>query len=360
MIDPKLFLEELLNNDVNFFTGVPDSLLKDFSNIIPNENHIIAANEGGAIALAAGSYLATGKTPLVYMQNSGLGNAINPLMSLADSSVYAIPMIVMVGWRGEPKQYDEPQHIKQGIITEDLLKSLQLPYFILENTIQNIQKFINQVLSAAESTPVVVLVRKNTFEKYNLDTQLSEGITQLQAIETIVSHICKDSLVVSTTGYVSRILNEINPEHNRKFLMVGSMGHASQIALGISHHKKDQIVICLDGDGSVLMHMGSLATVGANSKNKYLHILFNNSCHASVGGQPTTNTSVDFCAIAAACGYNTTVSTNNINGIINFINSDLSFPAFLEIKLSNKVPEFLSRPTSNLIEYKNIFMHNIK
>ena len=243
---------------------------------------------------------------------------------------------------------------------KDFLKTLQMPYFILDNTILDIKKFINQLVSNAKFGPVVVLVKKNTFKKTKFQPQISKGIDQLHAIKTIIDHVNKESPIISTTGYISRILNEINPESNKNFLVVGSMGHASQLALGISHHKKNQIVICLDGDGSALMHMGSLATIGAKSKNKFLHILLNNSCHASVGGQPTTNTSVDFCSVASSCGYQSTESTDNVKGIVDFMNNDLSFPAFLEVKISNKVPDSLSRPKSNLIERKNMFMDCIK
>lgn len=361
MINPKKFLDILIHKDITFFTGVPDSLLKDFISVIDTENHIIAANEGSAIGLATGSYLATGKIPLVYMQNSGLGNTINPLLSLTDSSVYGIPMILLVGWRGEPNIYDEPQHIKQGSITEDLLKSIQIPYFVLDKTVKNLENFINKVLEKTKlNTPVVILVKKNTFETYEVSKNITNGITQVDAVSTIINNINNETIIVSTTGYTSRILDEIRPNYEKNFYVVGSMGHVNQIALGISYHLSDELVICLDGDGSVLMHMGSLATVGNISKNKYLHIVLNNSCHASVGGQNTTNPNIDFCSIARGCGYRSVNSVSDDKSLINFLNKEFAYPSFLEIKINNTVPAYLSRPSSNLIERKNIFMNYLK
>lgn len=359
MINPTHFVDLLLEHGVNFFTGVPDSLLKDFCSSLPDDQHVIAANEGGSVALATGSYLVTGNIPLVYMQNSGLGNAVNPLMSLADPSVYAIPMIVMVGWRGEPSTHDEPQHVKQGAITESLLASMQIPYVILDNTVCDVEEFIQAVIEKAKSnTPVVILVKRKTFESIERDQPITERLTQLQAVDTVVKNINSDSIVVSTTGYTSRLLNEIRPDHPTDFLTVGSMGHASQIALGISYQLRDKLVVCLDGDGSTLMHMGSLATVGQNA-NRYLHVLLNNSCHASVGGQSTTNPSTDFCSVAKACGYKSVHTAHDQEFVKAFLKENNSYPAFLEIKISNQTPTSLSRPDNNFQLKKSTFMRSI-
>ena len=265
-LHPKQFVDTLARAGVDFYTGVPDSLLKDLLAYIEaevsRERHITAANEGNAIGIAAGYHLATGGIAAVYMQNSGLGNAVNPLTSLADREVYSIPMLLIVGWRGEPEVKDEPQHIKQGRITKKLLETLEIPY---TDKVEEVGRMIE--LAQKESRPVALVVRSGVFEGYKSPVAPSapDSMTREEAIELVIARIEQDAIVVSTTGKISRELYEVRKRRGERvqdFLTVGSMGHAAQIALGIATQKKDRTVYCLDGDGATIMHMGALATVG--------------------------------------------------------------------------------------------------
>lgn len=305
------FLEEF-----EFFSGVPDSLLKPISTFLMNthgigKEHIIAANEGNAVALAAGYYLATGKVPVVYLQNSGLGNIINPVASLLNERVYGIPCVFIVGWRGEPGVKDEPQHVFQGQITEDLLKTVGIETFIVDKTTarsaldKKLEEFSGYL---SQGKQVAFLVRKGVLDEV-VDTtkKIQTGnISREDAIRVIVEE-AGDDPIVCTTGKASRELFEIREEkgqgHERDFLTVGSMGHSSSIALGIALHKPDRRVWCLDGDGAVLMHMGSMAVIGSMKPENYIHILLNNGAHESVGGMPTVGNRIDFGLISKGCGY---------------------------------------------------------
>ena len=285
-IDPKFFLDFFLDEGINFFTGVPDSLLKNFTNCIfnniENQNNIIAPNEGSAVGLAIGSFIASQKIPLVYMQNSGLGNAINPLVSLVDTNVMSIPMILLIGWRGEVddrgKQIkDEPQHITQGKITLDLLNVLKIPYMVISEDINysNLKYLIKE--SRNKSKPIALVVRKNIFQEYNLSQIKSkELMTREEAINLIVKVTSPNSIIVATTGMTSRELYEIRDlrqeNHDMDFLTVGGMGHASSIAISIAKCKPSSKVLCLDGDGALIMHMGILPYLG-RQKN-LIHLLF--------------------------------------------------------------------------------------
>lgn len=317
MVSPKIFFDNLFSLGVDFFTGVPDSLLKEFCSyvdaVLPVESHIIAANEGTAVGIATGYQLATGHLPLVYLQNSGLGNAVNPLLSLADTEVYAVPMIVLVGWRGAPGEKDEPQHLKQGRVTEAMLDAMEIPYRILTD---NEEEALDHARWAAEtakerSGPVVLLVRKGAFSrseaKREAPAPAGDLLSREAAILAVTEALSPDSQIVATTGMISRELYEqrhrAGQDGSSDFLTVGSMGHASQIALGISNALPDRRIVCLDGDGAVLMHMGGLATAGALAKGKFLHVVLNNGAHDSVGGQPTVAFEVSLTAIAKACGY---------------------------------------------------------
>lgn len=315
MIDVEKFVGVMKSTGVDFFTGVPDSLLKSFCAYVTDncgENHVIAANEGGAVGLAAGHYLATGKTALVYMQNSGQGNAVNPLCSLADPDVYSIPMVLLVGWRGEPGVKDEPQHVKQGKVTVSLFETLGIPTEILPDDDESAADVTRKMVekAKAESRPVALIVRKGLFAEYKLrfPKPSVSDLKREQAIEGVLRALPEDAVVVSTTGMISREVYEtrerLGQDHSCDFLTVGSMGHASMIAMGIAKAQPSRQVFCLDGDGASIMQMGNMAIVGQSACSNLTHIVFNNAAHDSVGGQPTVGGAIDLPAIAAACGYN--------------------------------------------------------
>lgn len=376
MINVKNFYDTLASYGIEFFTGVPDSLLKSFcAYITDNEekNNIIAANEGNAIGIAAGYYLSSGKIPLVYMQNSGVGNAINPLVSLADKLVYKIPMLLLIGWRGEPNKKDEPQHKKQGLITLELMETLGISYEVIssetfDNEIKDkIKKAYKYMKDTSE--PYAIIVRKGTFEEYNsmsISNKNNFELTREDSIEIIVSEINEGSVIVSTTGMASRELFEVrekrNEEHKKDFLTVGSMGHASQIALGIALNKKNSKVYCLDGDGALIMHLGGMAIIGNQDVNNYIHIAINNGAHDSVGGQKTVGLDINLLDIAKACGYKKCYSCESENDLrrclkeINTINE----LTFLEIKVKSGARKDLGRPTTSPIENKNMLMEYLK
>ena len=373
MIDPNLFIEFLIEKGINFYSGVPDSLLKElsfcFDEKIDSKNHKITANEGSAIALAAGHYLATGKTPLVYFQNSGLGNAINPLLSLCDSTVYKIPMIILIGWRGEPGIIDEPQHIKQGAIQEKLLNTLEIPYEIIDNELKNYTLISNLISkSKNEVRPVALLVKKNTFSKFKtkkVTSDTSELMIREKVLEQILNSEIKNEIFITTTGKTSREFYELRKNNsevvNKDFLTIGSMGHCSQIALGISLFNKND-VYCIDGDGSVIMHMGSLAINGTSNSKNFKHIILNNGSHESVGGQPTVGKKINFSKIAKNCGYKKVkkISTyTELKNSIKWLNSNEG-PLLLEILIKNGSRENLGRPKESPYENKLNFMKKIK
>lgn len=373
MINVESFYNTLISYEIDFFTGVPDSLLKSFCAYISNEeekNNIIAANEGNAIGLAAGYYLSCGKIPLVYMQNSGIGNAVNPLVSLADKLVYKIPMLLLIGWRGEPGKKDEPQHKKQGIITVGLMETMGISYEIIgeDTTVDDMKNIVKKAYSYMIETkePYAIIVKKGTFEEYNSTSLINDKdkfeLSREQAIEIILSEINKESIIVSTTGMASRELFEMrekrNEGHNKDFLTVGSMGHASQIALGIAINKTNTKVYCLDGDGAVLMHMGGMAIIGNQNVKNYVHIVINNGAHDSVGGQKTVGLDIDLLKIAKACGYKKCYSCTNANEIRRCLKEidATNELAFLEIKVNKGARKDLGRPTTTPIENKNMLM----
>lgn len=316
-ISPKAFYETLAAEGVNFLAGVPDSLLKEFCAYVdaalPPENHVIAANEGSAVGLAAGHHLATGTVPVVYLQNSGLGNTVNPLLSLADGEVYGLPMVVVVGWRGEPGVKDEPQHVKQGRVTEALVGAMEYPCRVLgEDEAEGLAHAAWAVKTARETAaPVVLLVKKGAFGKAEAKRPAPEvpahRLTREGAIALVTAGLPEATTIVATTGMISRELYEqrgaLGQSRAGDFLTVGAMGHASQIALGIARARPGHAVACLDGDGAVLMHMGGLASIGASQTGDLLHVVLNNGAHDSVGGQPTVAFEVALTGVARACGY---------------------------------------------------------
>lgn len=359
-----------LSNGVNFFTGVPDSLLKNICAYITDhasrEKHIIAANEGAAVGIAAGHYMASGRIPLVYMQNSGLGNTVNPLLSLADEKVYSLPLLLMIGWRGEPGVKDEPQHKKQGEVTLSLLDSMQIPYVILDTDEDKaLEQLCDIIKSACEkSIPHAIVIRKDTFSKYKLRNEQANdcSLSRENALKQVVDQLNETDIVVSTTGKLSRELFEYREtkcqSHGHDFLTVGSMGHSSSIALGIALEKPERKVFCLDGDGAFIMHMGAVSNIGNLSPKNYFHILFNNGAHESVGGQPTLGFQIDIPAIAKACGYRYSISVTSKEEIEKAL-AELQFmegPVLLELKVKVASRNDLGRPTTTLIENKEHFM----
>ena len=373
MIECKDFFELLSRRDINFYTGVPDSTLKDFcayvTDNVDKEHHIITANEGGAIALASGYHLSTGKTALVYMQNSGLGNALNPLVSLADPEVYNIPILLLIGWRGEPGKKDEPQHIKQGRITLPLLSTLEIPCEILGDNLKEAEEIVNKAVSILKTgKSFALVVRKGIFNKYQLKKgeKDSFNIEREQAIKLIAEKLGKNDFIVSTTGKISRELyeyrDEANDGHENDFLTVGSMGHCSHIALGIALAMTDKNIYCFDGDGSFIMHMGSLAINGATSAKNFKHIVFNNAAHDSVGGQPTVAGKIDIPGIAVACGYKSTYKATTLSELLQVIDDFIlkDGPSLLEICVKKGARDNLGRPKHKPSQIKNLFMNNIK
>lgn len=353
MVDPKSFVESLKASGVDFFTGVPDSLLKNFCAYVTDrcgENHVIAANEGGAVGLASGHYLATGKPVLVYMQNSGQGNAVNPLASLADPDVYSIPMILLVGWRGMPGVHDEPQHIKQGKITLSLFETMGIPTTVLADdecvALQQVELAVQQAKTAKR--PVALVVKKGLFGDYALQNKKPDiaEVKRESVIEEILKSLPADAVVVSTTGMISREVYEtrehLGEGHARDFLTVGSMGHASQIALGIAMAQPTRKVFCLDGDGASIMQMGNMAIVGQSGAANLTHIVINNAAHDSVGGQPTVGGAIDLPAIAEACGYNRE-----------------GHPTFKQVLVAKGARKDLGRPKEKPQENKALFMKTL-
>lgn len=370
MINPKQFHNLLQDNSIDFFTGVPDSLLKSIcayiSDNVSKENHIIAANEGGAVALGAGYHLATGKPPLIYMQNSGIGNAINPLLSLVNEKVYSIPMLLLIGWRGEPGIKDDPQHIKQGEVTTTLLDTMGIPYEIIPENFKEAKIIIANAINYIKrnNRPFAFVVRKSTFEPYKLQKKIKTDfeMTRENAIRIIVDSLDGDEIVISTTGKTSRELFEYREElkqgHRNDFLTVGSMGHASQIALGIALKKPNKQVYCFDGDGAVIMHSGSLGIIGAASPKNFKHIVFNNGAHDSVGGQPTIGLYLDFSNMAKVFNYKSVFVATKLVELKKLINllKQSDGPSMLEIRINKGARKELGRPTISPNKNKEMLM----
>lgn len=371
MVDPTTFYESAKGCDLDLFTGVPDSLLKDFCLYLsqcaaPNE-HVVVANEGAAIALASGHYLSSGGIALVYMQNSGLGNAVNPLLSLTCSNVYQIPLIMLIGWRGETGTNDEPQHLAQGRLTLPLLETLGIPQRLLPRDTAGAVECLEESVSMARSlsAPVAIVVRKDTFVGTSDKAVISNGyeMSREKAISVIVENLEERDALVSTTGKVSRELYECRRLRNgagseQDFLVVGSMGHASQIALGVALVQPERRVYCLDGDGALIMHMGSLAIIGSRAPRNFVHVVLNNGCHESVGGQPTAGFDIDVAQIAKACGYRTTILARSLAELRTSLKSVINEegPCLLEVRVSGESRKELGRPKPRLLENRNRFM----
>lgn len=358
-----------------FYAGVPDSQLKALCNYLMNtygidpKHHVIAANEGNAAALAAGYHLATGEVPVVYMQNSGEGNIINPAASLLNDKVYAIPMIFVVGWRGEPGVHDEPQHIYQGEVTVKLLEDMDIEPFIVgkdttREELEAAMEHFREILKKGKD--VAFVIRKGAI---SYDEKVVYKNDNKMVREEIIRHITDvtgEDPVISTTGKASRELFEIreakNMSHKYDFLTVGSMGHSSSIALGVAQSMPDTKVWCIDGDGAVLMHMGSMALLGANAPDNMVHILINNGAHETVGGMPTVGGNIDWIGVAKSCGYPNAVSVDSFEAL----DAELiaakkrSKLTLIEVKCSIGAREDLGRPTTTALENKENFMAYLK
>jgi len=358
-----------------FYTGVPDSQLKALCNYLMNtygldpKHHVIASNEGNCTALAAGYHLATGKIPVVYMQNSGEGNIINPVASLLNDKVYAIPVIFVVGWRGEPGFHDEPQHIYQGEVTLKLLEDMGIKTFVVskettEDELKAVMAGFMDILVTGKN--VAFVVRKGSI---HYDCEMEYKNRSIMVREEIIRHIVKateEEPIISTTGNTSRELFEIRvangQSHKYDFLTIGSMGHSSSIALGIAINKPNTKVWCLDGDGAVLMHMGSMAVIGSIRPKNMVHIVINNGAHETVGGMPTVALSIDIAAIAKACGYPYAICVDSCEDFDVELETakkrdELSL---IEVKCSIGVREDLGRPTTTSFENKQKFMEYLK
>ncbi len=362
-------LVEIIGSD--FYTGIPDSQLKPLCNYlmsiygVDNKHHIIAANEGNCTAIAAGYHLATGKVPVVYMQNSGEGNICNPVLSLLNDKVYSIPVVFIVGWRGEPGIHDEPQHIYQGEITIKLLEDMDICSFVIrENTIDE------EIVSAMESFKNLLSIGKSVAfvickDALSYDYKINYKNNNIMMREDVIQHIVNvsaEDLVISTTGKASRELFETrvanHQSHKYDFLTVGSMGHSSSIALGVAINKPGSRVWCIDGDGAVLMHMGAMALIGNIRPGNMIHIIINNESHETVGGMPTVARQIDFVGIAKACGYPEAVSVDN------FVDLDAELAkakvrnrlSLIEVKCAIGARNDLGRPTTTALENKKNFM----
>ena len=366
---------------VDCFFGVPDSVLAQFSGYLVNiygmsKNHTVGVNEGSCVALSAGRYLATGRPSCVYMQNSGLGNCVNPILSLTSEDVYNIPIVYLIGWRGAPGEKDEPQHLTQGQRTTELLELLGIEYIVIDKDccmedIQAVSERFSSLLESGKS--VCFLVKKGSFSAVEYQPPMQKPganftLIRESALECIIYNFPDDTFICST-GMISREVFEIREQnemsHAGDFLVVGSMGHASAIALGIAQSRKAERVWCLDGDGAALMHLGSLATIGASDAKNFVHVVFNNASHESVGKIPTVAGNLDFYAIAAACGYDKTFivkTQDDLNMLVDVLRgADLDGVGkiFIEICIAVGSRSDLGRPTIAPKDSKLMFMERI-
>jgi phosphonopyruvate decarboxylase len=374
MINCKDFINLLINNGFIFFTGIPDSTFKELMKFL-SENDIkgiynkVVCNECEAIALASGYHLATNKVGIVYMQNSGLGKAVNPLTSLCDPAVYSIPILLIIGWRGEPGQIDAPQHKKMGEITLSLLNTLQIPYIILDTDLDLIEGNLKKVMDYfdKEKGPFAFIVRRNFFKEYEIkqEPSMTYSLTTDEMIKLILDNLENDEIIISTTGYISRKVFEYRElrklNHYHSFYNIGAMGSASSIGLGIALQKPNKRIIIFDGDGAAIMQLGALTTIGKNSPSNFVHIIFDNEAHESTGGQPTNSPKVNFSEIAKASNYNSTFLIQTQKELLNCIDQikNGQGPILIHIKVNLSDKKDLKRPSKHPKEYKEEFMKNL-
>lgn len=366
-IPPSALYYSLRENGINFCCGVPDSTLSSFGFFLQDQagpSHVVTANEGNAVGLAIGHFLAGGQPALVYMQNAGLGNAVNPLVSLADPDILGIPMLLLIGWRGRPGTTDEPQHLVQGAITEELLRTLRIPFEIMSPAAAAAQIAQAAAHTRRRSGPVALLVPPGTIAKYAARPSAAADqppLTREQALQAIVGQLQPADVIVATTGKISRELYEhrLAGGHRavRDLLVVGGMGHASSIAQGLALSRPGRRVVCLDGDGAALMHLGALASIGATRPGNLFHIVLNNRSHESVGGQPTAGVQADLAQIARACGYASAAQASKPAEISAFLKQP-GGPAFLNLMVQSGSRPDLARPhhtpaqnKQNLVEF---------
>lgn len=380
MIEPARFIDQLSGLGVELYTGVPDSLLKQLGSHIqatlPREQHVIAANEGAAVGLAIGHYMRTTSSAVVYLQNSGFGNLVNPVLSLADPDVYGVPMLVVVGWRGRPGVKDEPQHVKQGKVQTALLDAVDLPWAVLPNDPEAAEKTVADALTTAveQSTPFFLLVEKGTFgDGAKVKAPGPDLASREDALIAAATAVGDEAAIVSTTGMLSRELFEYREREgldgDRDFLTVGGMGHASSIALGVAmgetaRAEADSVreTWCFDGDGALLMHAGTLAVIADHAPDNFFHIVFNNGVHDSVGGQPTSVGVVDVAAAATAFGYRYSASTEDLATLPEHVAAMRAAggPALLELKVKPGNRKDIGRPTRTPAEAKAAFMNALQ
>tara|TARA_B100000989_G_C19528294_1_gene468154 strand:+ start:2420 stop:3544 length:1125 start_codon:yes stop_codon:yes gene_type:complete len=371
VLKPKDLFDGLKDINIDFYAGVPDSLLKNFCNYVDDNSdshkHLIAANEGNAISIAAGYHLTSGKVGAVYLQNSGLGNCVNPLLSLTHEEVYSIPIFMIIGWRGEPGVKDEPQHIKQGQATIKQLEMMDVDYLILDKD-SNLSDVLKEAMKSLKfKRPFALLVKRDTFLPYEKTKNkvLASRLSRERAIREIIRLSSKKDLVFCTTGKASRELYEIRVSlggNMRDFLTVGSMGHTSSIALGAALGRKDLRVVCIDGDGAMLMHMGGIAIIGDHAPNKYIHVVLNNSAHESVGGQETVAGNMDLKKLSESCQYSYYGRADDIDSLKSEWKKLEKYkgPVMLEILISTEVRNNLGRPKSSAKSNKEAFMNFVK
>ena len=358
MISPESFTNIFLDRGIDTFIGVPDSLLKNLNSFLLNSRGIsnqVAVNEGSAVGLAIGHFLSTGSPAAVYLQNSGFGNLINPLLSLADPEVYSIPMVIIIGWRGRPGMADEPQHIKQGRVLLSMLDAMEYKYEILTSSTGNYLEVVDDCISVAslENKPVFLIVEQGAFSDFESEANVNHPRAELEreeSLEIFLRCLSHPSAVFSTTGMLSRELFEMRKKysqlHGFDFLTIGGMGHTSSIALGFAKIQENIDTWCLDGDGSLLMHAGVLATIAKNRPTNFKHLVFNNLVHDSVGGQPTDIDVVDIPNLAKSMGYvwaKTVASKNELIEALDFMQKK-SGPILLEVIVKSGARKDLSRP----------------
>ncbi|MGN0793643.1 MAG: phosphonopyruvate decarboxylase [Aristaeellaceae bacterium] len=374
-MDAQRLLSACQDAGIDFYTGVPDSQLRGLCDTLyatfgVSGRHIVAANEGNAIALCAGHYLATGNPALCYMQNSGLGNAVNPLSSLMDAQVYAIPCLLVVGWRGEPGVKDEPQHVKQGQVTLSQLELLDVPYMVLDRTMTDADfdaAFAEMQRHLSAGRTVAIVVRKGALScslkpEYRNDSTM----TREEAVGVIARLAGQKDVFVSTTGKLSRELFELREAekagHERDFLTVGSMGHASSIALGVAMAQPTRRVWCLDGDGAALMHLGAMAVIGRRQPRNMVHVVINNGAHETVGGMPVCEGGLNLCAMAMAAGYRCVCSADSVETLLRAVENAMTANclSFIEVRCAVGARADLGRPTTTPRENRDALMAFLK
>ena len=373
----EVFVQHLKNMGIDSLIGVPDSTLKVFCDYVNSEgsnvfNHFVPANEGAAVGLAVGNYLATGRPACVYMQNSGIGNIVNPVTSIAHADVYDIPMLFLIGWRGEPGKKDEPQHKFMGRITESIFDVLEIGHEVIgeETTDEELDAILLKAAAALkQNRQFAVIIKKNAFEDRKFSDYANEHkLVREKAIDTILESLNKDDVIISTTGKISREVYEESDrllgDHKQAFLTVGGMGHASMIALGYAKQRPDKKVFCIDGDGAVLMHMGSLAFLAKQSPDNMVHICLNNEAHESVGGMPTGAAGISYAEIAKSCGYpivNCVTTQEELKLAMDAAKNNNKL-TFVEVMVAMESRADLGRPKESAVENKENFMeyHGVK